>query len=388
MAAKPTAPIDIDILKRNVREFFANEYPPARIREMDEAAEIGEDLWRDIGRLGWLGLSLPVEYGGAGASILASAVMMEEIARAFGSLAVPYAFGGMIGRLMADAGTEKQRQEWLPKIATGERSLAFGISEPGGGTDALALTTRAELRGGTWRVTGQKLWTSWAHRADGIITVVRTDQPDPPDRRVRGISLIIVPAGQPNLSISRVHLAGMRAGGTCQCFFDEAEAPEENLLGERGRGFYALLGTLNVERVMAGAISVGLARAALEDGVAYAKTRTAFGRPIGAFQAIQHPLAETAAEVEAGRLLVHQAANLLDAGEQPTNQSAMAKLFCAEAALRATDRGMRTMAAHGLALESDMQRYFRDARLQVFSPISNEMAKNVVGEALGLPRSY
>ncbi|GIW06854.1 MAG: acyl-CoA dehydrogenase [Dehalococcoidia bacterium] len=383
-----TEPLDIDLLRRSAREFFAHEYPPPRIRAMDEAQELDPQLWRDIAALGWLGLSIPQEYGGAGASTVAAAVLMEEIARAFASLAVDYALGGMIARLLSDVGTPEQRVRWLTGFAAGEEILSFGISEPSGGTDALALTTRARLNGDHWVVTGQKLWTSMAHKASAIITVARTDDPDPPDRRARGISLIIVPTGQPGLSISRVHLAGMRAAGTCLCYFDGATAPANHLLGPRGRGFHAMLGMLNVERVLAGAISVGIARGALEDAVAYAKDRHAFGRPIGAFQAIQHPLAETAAELEAARLLVHHVAERIDAGEQPTKEAAMAKLFAAEVAIRATDRGMRTMAAHGLAAESDMQRYFRDARLQVFSPVSNEMAKNIVGEALGMPRSY
>ncbi|GIW10576.1 MAG: acyl-CoA dehydrogenase [Dehalococcoidia bacterium] len=313
---------------------------------------------------------------------------MEEIARAFGSLAVAYALGAMVARLLADVGHEEQRAAWLPAFAAGSTILAFGISEPSGGTDALALQTRAQLVGEQWVIRGQKLWTTMAHRAAAIILLARTDEPDPSERRARGLSLLIVPTDQPGLTISRVHLAGMRAAGTCLCLFDDATAPATALLGQRGRGFHALLGTLNVERALAGALSVGLARAALEDAVAYARTRLAFGRPIGAFQAIQHPLAETAAELEAARLLVHQVAEALDRDEQPTTQAAMAKLFAAEVAIRATDRGMRVLAAHGLAIESDMQRYFRDARLQVFSPVSNEMARNLIGEALGLPRSY
>lgn len=385
--ATPQA-LDADLLRRSAREFFAKEYPPARIRAMDEAEELEPQLWRDLAALGWLGLSIPVAYGGAGASTVLAAVLMEEIARAFASLAVDYALGGMVARLLTDVGTDEQRARWLPGFAAGETVLAFGISEPSGGTDALALTTRARLDGDQWVVHGQKLWTSMAHKASAIITVARTDEPDPPERRARGISLIIVPTGQPGVTVRRVQLAGMRAAGTCLCFFDGAIAPSDHLLGPRGRGFHAMLGMLNVERVLAGAISVGIARGALEDAVAYATQRTAFGRPIGAFQAVQHPLAETAAEIEAARLLVHHVATLLDAGQQPTKEAAMAKLFAAEVAIRATDRGMRTMAAHGLAAESDMQRYFRDARLQVFSPVSNEMAKNIIGEALGMPRSY
>ncbi|MFN8532452.1 MAG: acyl-CoA dehydrogenase family protein [Dehalococcoidia bacterium] len=380
--------LDRALLQRTAREFFAEAYPPARVRAMDEAAELEPELWRDIAGLGWLGLSIPVEHGGAGADAVSAAVLMEEIARFFASLAVDYALGGMIARLLADVGTPSQRAAWLPGFAVGEKVLSFGISEPGGGTDALSLTTRARLDGDRWRVDGQKLWTSMAHQANAIITVARTDDPEPPDRRARGLSLIIVPTGQSGLTVQRVHLAGMRAAGTCICFFDGATAPEDHLLGQRGRGFNALLGTLNIERVLAGAISVGIARGALEDAIAYAKGRNAFGRPIGAYQAIQHPLAETAAELEAARLLVHHVGNLIDAGGQPTAEAAMAKLFAAEVAIRATDRGMRTLAAHGLALESDMQRHFRDARLQVFSPVSNEMAKNIVGESLGLPRSY
>ena len=190
-------------------------------------------------------------------------------------------------------------------------------------------------------------------------------------------------------------LSGMRAAATCEVFLDGAEAPAGNLIGERGRGFHALRGALAVERLLAAGISLGIGVGALEEMVRYAAEREAFGRPIGAFQAVQHPIADSAAELSAALCLAERVA-LADegatsvgvAGPDPTSLAAMAKLVAAETTARIVDRGMRIFAAHGLAASSLMQRYFRDARLQLFSPISNEMIRNLLGERLGLPRSY
>ncbi len=180
----------------------------------------------------------------------------------------------------------------------------------------------------------------------------------------------------------------MRAAGTCEVFLDDARAPADALVGERGRGFYHLLQTLDNERILAGAIGLGIASAALDEALAYARERRAFGRPIGGFQALQHMLADTATEVEQARLLLAKAAWLQSEGRECSTLAAMAKLAATEAAVRATDRGMRVLAGYGLVEESPMERLFRDARLGPFSPISNEMVKNFVGERLGLARSY
>lgn len=276
---------------------------------------------------------------------------------------------------------------WLPEVAAGTKICAYGLSEPDCGTDLLALRTTAEETAGQWRINGQKTWISLAGEADHIFVLCRTAPPEE-GRRSRGLSLIAVPRDQPGVTCRRVHLAGMRAAMSYEVFLDDAVAPLSNVIGERDRGMRILAQTLDVERVMAAAISLGVARGALDLHVAYAKERPAFGRPIGAFQAVQHPAADSIAELSAARALVNSTVAMLETGRDAPAQSAMAKLFAGETAARVTDRGMRALGAIGLAEESAMQMYFRDARLQLFSPVSNEMIRNVLGESLGLPRSY
>lgn len=265
--------------------------------------------------------------------------------------------------------------------------MAFGMSEPDGGTDVLGLRTRARLHEGHWLIKGQKLYTSLADESEYVIVLCRTDDAED-GKKARGLSLILTPTDQPAMQIRRLHLMGMRAAGTCEVFLDDAQAPATGIVGERGRGFYHLLSTLDNERILAAAISLGIAEGALEEMTRYAKERHAFGRPIGGFQAVQHPIADSATEVKAMRLLVEHAADLQSAGEDCGTESTMAKLFAGEVVNRVTDRGMRILGGYGLVEESPMERHFRDARLQVFSPISNEMARNFLGERMGLPKSY
>jgi len=354
---------------------------------MDRARRIPREIWKRFGELGWAGLSVPTEYGGSGADVSTGAILCEELARQFPSMATDWLLMSMTARVLRESGTAKQKAELLPRLAKGEFLMSFGMSEPGGGTDVLALKTRASLQGGEWVVRGQKLYTSFADDADAILVLCRTD-PAPDAKRARGLSLILTPRNQPGVQVRRLELMGQRAACTCEVFLDEARAPADAVVGEQGRGWYTLLRSLDEERILCAAMYVGITAAALDQALQYARDRHAFGRPIGAFQAVQHPLAETATELEQIRLLTAKAAWLQSQGLDCATEAAMAKLAATEAASRATDRGMRVLGGYGLVEESPMERLFRDARLGPFSPISNEMAKNFVGERLGLPRSY
>lgn len=373
-------------LRALTAELLSRHLPPEKALATDRAGSFDRSLWLRFGEAGLLGLAADEARGGSGGTVGDAVAVTEEIARVLPSLAVDYVLSGMAMRMLAepDCGAVSA---WLPEVAAGRMICSYGLSEPEAGTDLLALRTRAAEVKGEWRVTGQKTWISLAGEADYVFVLCRTDPPQE-GRRSRGLSLIAVPTDQPGVTVRRVHLAGMRAAMTCEVFFDDAVAPLENLVGERGRGMRVLSKALDVERVMAAAISLGIARGALDLHIAYAKERTAFGRPIGAFLAIQHPAADSIAEFTAARALVNTTVAMLESGQEALAHAAMAKLFAAEAAARIVDRGMRAMGAMGLAEESAMQMYFRDARLQLFSPISNEMVRNVLGEALGLPRSY
>lgn len=373
--------------RESVRRFLAAHLPERTIRQMDRDRRIPTDLWKKFAEMGWMGLSVAEEYGGAGANAVFGVILAEELARRFPSLADNYIVFAMLARALQESGTEIQKSEYLPRLARGEFMVGFGITEPGGGTDVLALRTTGTLEGGQWRVNGQKLYTTFADDADAILVLCRTDPPEG-SRRGRGLTWVLVPRHQPGVKIRRLELMARRASGTCETFLDNALAPEDALLGERGRGWYQLLKTLDEERILAAAISVGIMQGALDEAVNYARDRTAFGRSIGAFQAIQHPIAEIATDLAHARALLSQAASMLAAGENCSQAAVMTKLFASEAAIRATDRTMRIMAAYGLVEESPMERLFRDARLGPFSPISNEMAKNIIAENLGLERSY
>ncbi|HUQ75823.1 MAG TPA: acyl-CoA dehydrogenase family protein [Burkholderiales bacterium] len=375
------------MLRDSVRAFFDGELPERKIREMDRARKIPREIWKRFAALGWQGLSVPNEYGGSGADVSTAAVFTEELARRFPSLATDWLLVSMTARILRESGSAKQKAELLPRLAAGDFLMSFGMSEPGGGTDVLALKTRASLQGGEWVVRGQKLYTSFADDADAILVLCRTD-PAPDAKRARGLSLILTPRNQPGVQVRRLELMGQRAACTCEVFLDDARAPADAVVGEQGRGWYTLLRSLDEERILCAAMYVGITAAALEQALQYARDRSAFGRPIGAFQAVQHPLADIATELEQIRLLTAKAAWMQSQGVDCAMEAAMAKLAASETAVRATDRGLRVLGGYGLVEESPMERLFRDARLGPFSPISNEMVRNFIGERLGLPRSY
>ena len=376
-----------EMLRDSVRSFFERELPEKKIREMDRARRIPRDLWKRFAELGWMGLSVPVEFGGSGGDVMTGAVFCEELARRFPSLATDWLLVSMTARILRESGTPKQQAEYLPRVATGDFLMGFGMSEPGGGTDVLALKTRAALEGGEWVVRGQKLYTSFADDADAILVLCRTDAGEGA-KRARGLSLVLTPRNQPAVEVRRLELMGMRAACTCEVFLDGARASADAVVGQEGRGWYHLLATLDEERILCAAMYVGITSAVLDQALQYARDREAFGRPIGAFQAVQHPLADTATELEQIRLLTAKAAWLLSNGRECSMEACMAKLAATEAAVRATDRCMRVLGGYGLVEESAMERLFRDTRLGPFSPISNEMVRNIVGERLGLARSY
>jgi acyl-CoA dehydrogenase len=374
-------------LARAVGQYLDRELPYERVLGFDEDRAFPIEVWRGLAGLGLLGIGIPEELGGSGGGAAEAFIVTAEIARRFPSLATDYVLVAMTARTYVEHGTPEQ-QKLLEGFASGEVVCSFGISEPDGGTDALALRTRAREVDGEWRIDGRKLWISMAQHADHILLLARTDEPDDPARRARGISLIQVPMDQPGITVRKVPLAGMRAAGSCEVLLDDAVAPLGNLVGERGRGFHGLRASLAVERVLSAAISNGIGRQALDLALTYARERQAFGRTIGEFQAVQHRLVDAVAGVSAAQLLVERAVRAIDDGVEATAAATLAKAHAAETTAYAVDVGMRTMAAMGLAAESQMQMLFRDARLQLFSPVSNDMARNLSGEALGLGRSY
>lgn len=385
-----TAPFEEPTERRDLRDMMEQlldrHLGTDQALAIDRAGTFDRPTWAALGAAGVLGLGADEAAGGSGGTVGDALAVTEELARVLPSLAVDYVTCGMAMRMLAEAGAGSAAAH-LPAIAAGEMICAFGLSEPGVGTDLLSLRTSAREVDGQWVLDGQKTWISLGQEADILFVIARTD-PVEDGRKGRGLSIIAVPADQPGVTTRRVHLAGMRAAITCEVFFDGAVAPLENLVGARGRAMNILGQTLDVERVLAAGISLGIGRAALDLHVRYAGEREAFGRPIGALQAVQHPAADSIAELTAARALTNTTVRMIEAGQSASAMSAMAKLTAAESTARIVDRGMRAMGAMGLAEESAMQMLFRDARLQLFSPVSNEMIRNILAESLGLPRSY
>ncbi len=373
-------------LRAMVRSLLTQHLPTERALECDRHGSFDRATWNSLGQAGLLGIGAPEDRGGSGGTVGDSVAVTEEIARVLPSLAVDYVLGGMFVRLLTEDGAGPTRR-LLPDLASGRMIGSFALSEPSAGTDLLSLRTTAREDDGGWLLNGSKLWISLATEADVIFTLARTDPVDPA-RKSWGLSIIAVPTDQPGVTVRRVHLAGMRAAITSEVFLDGARASKDSLVGARGRAMATLGRTLDIERVLAAGVSLGIASGALDLQLEYLQHRQAFGRTLGSMQALQHAAADSITELTAARALLSMAVGAIERGDPARDLTGMAKLNAAEATARIVDRGMRAMGAMGLAEESAMQMYFRDARLQLFSPVSNEMVRNLLGEAMGLARSY
>ncbi|MGD0919085.1 MAG: acyl-CoA dehydrogenase family protein [Thermodesulfobacteriota bacterium] len=380
------------LLRDSMREFVNKEIKGDYARDLDEDPSkmfIDDAMWQKIKDLGIFASSVPEEYGGLGGSFMDDVIISEEFAR--GSVAVAMSFGATTGfgaRTILFSGNEEQKKYFLPKIAHGEIKFAMAVTEPGGGTDILgALKTVARQDGDNFIVNGQKIFITNAHKADYLLTLVKTDETT--RKKTRSLSLFLIPVrDNPGIEIVPIKKFTIKGASACEIYFDNAKVPAKNMLGELHNGWYELLKTLNHERIMVAALTNGIGQAALEDMVEYAKKREAFGRPIGQYQAIQHKVADTVMELEFAKLITYKATWLLEQGKPCHLEAAMAKLVSSEMAFKATTRGLDILAGYGTTIDYDMQRYFRDSRQCTFSPISNEMVRNFIAEQFGLPRSY
>jgi acyl-CoA dehydrogenase len=378
--------------RETLRKFVDKNIKGEYARDLDEDPNkmfIDEDMWNKIKDLGIFAAAVPEEYGGFGGTIIDDVIVNEEFAR--GSAAVAMSFGATTGfgaRTILFSGSEEQKKYFLPKIANAEIKFAMAVTEPAGGTDILgALTTFARRDGDNFLVNGQKVFITNAHKADYLLTLVKTDKEAV--KKTKSLSLFLIPVkDNPGIKIVPLKKFTIKGASACEIFFDDAFVPAANMLGELNGGWYELLKTLNHERIIVAALTNGIGMAALEDMVEYAKERKAFGRPIGQYQAIQHKVADTVMDLEFARLITYKAATLLEAGQPCYIEAAMAKLVSSEMAFKAGTRGLDILAGYGCTTDYDMQRYFRDSRQCTFSPISNEMVRNVIAEQYGLPRSY
>ncbi len=368
------------LLRGNIREFAENELKP-RAAELDEKHLFPLETFKMMGELGFLGAHIPEDYGGAGMDVTSFIIIMEEVARACGTTAITLAaHTSLCAYPIYRFASEEQRQKYLPKLCSGEWIGAFGLTEAEAGSDAGATKTLAKLDGDYWLISGDKMFCTNGSVADVLVITAKTDPSQPSSY---GISSFIIEKGfegfKPGKDEDKLGLRGSR---TSQLFFDRCRVPKENLMGREGDGFKHFMETLDEGRIVIGVMALGIAQAALEAAVSYAKQRKAFGKPIGKMQTIQGYIADMATQMEAARHLVYNAARKLDKGERVTKESAMAKLYASEVANFVTDLAIQIHGGYGYTVDYPVERYYRDMKLCEIGEGTSEVQRIVIARAV------
>jgi short/branched chain acyl-CoA dehydrogenase len=368
-----------ELLRRTVRDFSESQVAPVA-EELDREERFPYELVAELAELGLMGIPIAEEYGGAGADTVSYAIAIEELTRIDSSVAITVAAHTSLGTMPIYLyGTEEQKQEWVPQLASGAKLAAFGLTEANAGSDAGATRTRAELRDGTWVIDGSKIFiTNAGTDITACVTVTAVTGPDE-------ISNIIIPNGTPGYEISApMHKLGWHASDTRELSFKDCAVPEGNLLGPRGKGFQQFMEILDGGRISVAAMGVGLAQGAYDLAFAYAKAREQFGRPIAKFQAVQFALADMATEIEAGRQLVYRAAWLKDEGKDFGLAAAQAKLYTGLLSNRAANAALQIHGGYGFMEEYAISRLYRDQKILEIGEGTNEVQRMVIGKLLGL----
>ena len=357
--------------------------------DCDREHRFPETFVQAMAKGGWLGVTLPEAYGGAGLGVTEAALMMLEVARAGGMTAASSIHMNIFGpKAIVQFGTEAQRAAWLPELISGRTKSCFAVTEPDTGLDTTRLTTRAVRQGARYTVNGRKMWTSTAQVADRIMLLARTSDYDAA-RPTEGLSLFYTALDRNAVEVREIDKMGRAAVDTNALFIDNLNVPEEDLIGVEGQGFRYILQAMNPERILIAAEAVGIGLSALGRAAAYAREREVFGRPIGQNQAIQHPLADGWARLEAARLLTLKAGALYDAGAPCGVEANAAKYLAAETGLDVCRQAMATHGGMGYAREFHVERLFREIMIPYLAPISQQLALCFVAErALGMPKSY
>lgn len=370
-----------EMTRKMVRDFAEDVIQPRAI-DIDVNADFPEDIFKEMGKLGLLGIPFPEEYGGAGGDTVTYALAVEEIGRICGSTGLSYAAAVSLGASpIYYFGTEAQKQEFLVPLAKGEGLASFGLTEPNAGSDAGGTQTRAVLDGDEYVINGEKSWITNAGYARSItVTAVSGKRDD--GKNI--ISAFLVPADTPGLTInSNYEKMGVRGSNTSEIILEDVRVPKENILGDPKKGFGQFLYTLDGGRISIAALAVGIAQASLDRALAYAKERKQFGQPISNFQAIQFKLADMAMEVELARNITLKAAWLKDQGKPFTKESAYAKLFASETAFRSANQAIQIHGGYGYMREYEVERYLRDAKLLEIGEGTSEIQRLVIARQLG-----
>lgn len=360
-------------------------------RRTDESGVFPEAFVAAMVEAGWLGVAMPVALGGSGLGLTEAAIVMQAVAESGAGFSGASAmhlniFGPMP---MVKFGSDAQRRTHIPRLISGQDKMCFAVTEPDAGLDTTSLTTRAVRTADGYAISGRKMWTTNAQRANKMLIIARTTPKDEVKRSTDGLSLFYTDVDRTRVEATPIPKMGRKAVESNALFIDDLHVPADDLIGEEGRGFHYLLEGLNPERVLIGAEAVGLGRAALKRAAAYAKDRVVFGRPIGQNQGVAHPLAKAWAELEAANLMAFKAAALHDAGRDCGAEANAAKYLGGEAGFHACEAAVLAHGGMGYAKEFHVERYFREAMIARIAPVSREMILNYIAErVLGLPKSY
>lgn len=376
------------MIQKESMNFCKKELNKDYVRWMDENVDFPPDeLWNKFADLGLFKANVPQEYGGDGISVLDGMIAFEQVCKA--SMSVALAVGATIGfgtRFISELGTKKQKEELLPLIGDGKLKTCMAFTEPAGGTDILgSISTLAEEKEDRWVINGEKVFITGAHVSDYMITICKTEKDASPSQ---SLSIFLIPGNSKGITITRIPKISCHHCDSVGITFNNVEIPKENILGTRGGGWYEMLTVINPERIGCAMMGVGIIAAAYEDALDYVKKRHAFGGPISRFQILQHYLADIYVNLENSRNLTYKAAWLCDNGRDYHLEATMAKLVASEGALHAGRYGAEILGGYGICGEYPMQRYLRDAYQLQFSPISNEMSKNMMMQFQGLPKSW
>jgi alkylation response protein AidB-like acyl-CoA dehydrogenase len=362
-----------------VRDFCLREVKP-HAQEWDRDERFPREVVSHLGELGLLGMSVPEELGGSALDAVSIAMVVEEIARFDGSLALTVASHNGLGTShLLRFGSEELRRRYIPDIASGKKLAAWGLTEPGSGSDAAAMRTTAVRKGGSWVLNGSKMFITQGTVGEVFVVLALTS----PEKRQKGITAFLLEKSMKGFSQRPLHgKLGMRSSDTAELIMEDVVVADDHRIGEVDRGFVDTLQILDKGRITIGALSVGLGRGALEESIAYARERKAFGKPIADFQALRFMMADMATEMDAARLLVHRAAVLCDAGKTFTTEASMAKLFASEAACKAAAQGVQIHGGYGYTREFLVERIYRDVKLCTIGEGTSEVQRLVIARDL------
>ncbi len=366
-------------IQQMVRDFALSEIKP-HLMEWDEKQHFPTDVFKRAGGLGMLGVTIPEEYGGAGLSYIDYIHVIEELGAVDSGFGLSVAAHNSLGSgHIYLAGNDEQKKKWLPKLTSGEWIGAWGLTEPGSGSDASGLRTTAVKDGDDWVLNGTKNFITNATYADISVVLTVTDKSD----QKHGITAFAIEMDRPGIRPGKKeNKLGMRVSDTAELVMEDCRVPSSNILGKVGYGFIDAMKVLDGGRISIGALAVGIARGAYEAARDYARQRQAFGKAISEFQAIQFMLADMATEIEAARLLCYRAATIKDAGEKVTQASAMAKLYASEVAVRATEKGVQIFGGYGFVKDFPAEKYYRDVKLCTIGEGTSEIQRMVIARSL------